>query len=125
MNDLKLSGTVNTPEINFRSTGELIIRGRSLPEDVAGFYKPVIQWIRQNMTETISLEIEVDYMNSSSTKKLLELFKIIEKSETVKNFYINWLYDADDEDSLEKGLLMEEILEKAIFRYQVTHPAEC
>jgi len=125
MNDLKLSGTVNTPEIYFRSTGELIIRGRSLPEDVAGFYKPVIQWIRQNMTETISLEIEVDYMNSSSTKKLLELFKIIEKSETVKNFYINWLYDADDEDSLEKGLLMEEILEKAIFRYQVTHPAEC
>jgi len=125
MSDLILSATVNTPQIYFRNSGELLIKGRSLPEDVTAFYNPVLQWLRQFIAETVKLEIDMDYMNSSSTKKLLELFKVIDKNTHVRNFYVNWLYDIDDEDALEKGLMMEEVMDKAIFIYQVSENADC
>jgi hypothetical protein len=125
MGDLILSATVNTPQICFRNSGELLIKGRSLPEDVTTFYNPVLQWLRQFIAETVKLEIDIDYMNSSSTKKLLEIFKSIDKNSGVRNFYVNWLYDIDDEDALEKGLMMEEVMDKAIFIYQVSENAEC
>ena len=39
MEDLNLEGTAKTPTIDFKSNGELLIKGRSIPENSIEFYK--------------------------------------------------------------------------------------
>jgi uncharacterized Fe-S radical SAM superfamily protein PflX len=125
MNNLKLAATENTPEINFRSNGELVIKGRSLPENVADFYNPVLHWINENISETVTMEIAMYYINSSSIKKLLEILKLIDRNPGVRKFSIHWLYEEEDEDILEKGRIMEEILDKALFSFHTIQPSVC
>ena len=42
MKDLSLEGSTKTPTIDFKSDGELLIKGRSIPENSIEFYKPLI-----------------------------------------------------------------------------------
>ena len=47
MEILNLKGTEDTPSIILdKKNGIFEISGRSLPEDSAEFYKPVIEWIK-------------------------------------------------------------------------------
>ena len=45
MEDLKLEGSAKTPFVEFNSKGELLLKGRSIPENSIEFYKPIIEWI--------------------------------------------------------------------------------
>ncbi len=47
----------------------------------------------------------------------MELLKTIDDNRHVKNFTVHWLFESDDEDILEKGLIFEERLMKARFMY--------
>lgn len=125
MKSFNVKATKNTPEIYLNSSGSFSIRGRSLPENVVSFYTPVLEWIKLNMPENVSVEVDLDYINSSSTKKLMEMLKIIDQSNQVTSFHVNWIYEEDDEDAMEKGKIMEELLAKAVFSYQISQYASC
>lgn len=108
MEDLIIQGTNKTPAIEFKTNGEFKIEGRSIPEDSIIFYSPVFSWIREfneNLPAGISINVNLEYINTSSSKILLEMFKLFDqihhsgKSE-VK---VTWLYEYDDEDSREEG----------------------
>ena len=45
MEDLKQEGSAKTPEVEFNASGELLLKGRSIPENSIEFYKPLIEWI--------------------------------------------------------------------------------
>ena len=48
MEILNLEGTEDTPKIILdKKNGIFEISGRSLPEDSAEFYRPVLEWIEQ------------------------------------------------------------------------------
>jgi hypothetical protein len=107
MNNLNLEGTAKTPTINFNTNGELLIKGRSIPENSVEFYKPVIDWLSEYnnspQAET-KVKVQLEYFNTSSSKCILDVFKKLEainsgNSEVV----INWYYEEDDEDMLEAG----------------------
>ena len=107
MSDLNFSieRTRKTPEVRFdASAGRLILSGRSIPENSIGFYRPVIDWVDGMVTSSnatpVVVFVQLEYFNTSSSKCLLDLFKRLEKMESVE---VHWHYDSDDEDMLEAG----------------------
>lgn len=108
---------VKTPSIHFDSkTGVFEINGRSLPENPHQFYLPLFIWLEhyiENPAPKTTLNIQLEYFNSSSTKCIVEMFRKMEQiSKNRKSeVSINWLYASDDEEMLESGENFKSILE--------------
>ena len=113
MEDLILEGTAKTPTIDFKSSGELLIKGRSIPENSIEFYKPLIDWITDysdNPKENTIVNIQLEYFNTSSSKCILDVFKKLESIDG-SSVSIKWYYEEDDEDMLEAGEDYEAIID--------------
>jgi hypothetical protein len=117
MKNLIIEPTSSTPSIQFRTDGRMLIEGRSLPEDVNKFYLQLMEWALELTAEAVKLDINLEYLNSASTKKMLEFLKVLDANNHIKNFIVNWHYESEDEDTLENGQIFEELLRKAQFRY--------
>ena len=117
MKNLTIEPTSSTPAIDFKTDGRMLIEGRSLPEDVNKFYIPLTDWALELTAEVVKLDINLEYLNSASTKKMLEFLKVLDANSHIKTFIVNWHYESDDEDTLENGQIFEELLRKAQFRY--------
>jgi len=117
MNTLDLLETSATPSIRFEGNNKLVIKGRSLPEDVVKFYKPVFEWADNLKTDKLIVEINLEYMNSASSKTLLDLLKLLDSNNGIQDLQINWYYEKGDEDALEDGQTFEEFMLKAHFNY--------
>lgn len=115
MEELKIEGTPKTPEIKFDFTsGEILIKGRSIPENSIEFYKPLVDSLEkyaESPKESTTVNIQLEYFNTSSSKCILDVFKKLEKINTNSNkVLINWYYEEDDEDMLEAGEDYEAII---------------
>lgn len=67
-----------------------------------------------NPVETTCIEINLEYINSVGTKYLLDIIRKITHVHLRKNtkkFIINWYYNDEDEDILEKGRLFSSNLD--------------
>jgi hypothetical protein len=117
MKNLTIEPTSSTPAVEFKTDGRMLIEGRSLPEDVNKFYIPLTDWALKLTAEVVKLDINLEYLNSASTKKMLEFLKVLDANSHIKTFIVNWHYESDDEDTLENGQIFEELLRKAQFRY--------
>ncbi len=109
-----LESTLDSPEVLLDKSGGLIkLTGRSLPEDAKNFYKPIMDWIVNYASSTkINTRVifQYEYINSSSSKMILELLDLIkqvfEKKESL--LYVEWRYLDEDDDMLEAGEDFEE-----------------
>jgi hypothetical protein len=117
MNNINIEATNNTPAVRFSTDGRLLIEGRSLPENVQKFYNPLVEWVSMIKAEVVKMDVNLEYFNSASSKKLLELMQTLDANNNIKVLVVNWHYEADDEDALESGQIFEEMLRKAEFRY--------
>jgi hypothetical protein len=108
MDDFFVKRTFNTPEVELRpSEGLLKIEGRSIPEDPGEYFDVILHKLEdyyQNPQKVTRIDIKLEYINSGSSKYMLELLRI------VKRYYdkgfeclINWFYEEDDESILELG----------------------
>lgn len=105
----------DTPQITFKpETGELLIKGRSLPENAESFYQPVLDWMEAYLAEEpaeITLTIDLEYFNSSSVKQLLNLLILLENQVVNdRKVLIIWCYDEEDELMEMKGRELESIV---------------
>jgi hypothetical protein len=108
MEKISIEGTPKTPMIKFDpSTGELELRGRSIPENSLEFYKPLIDLLEKysaNPRPETKVDVQLEYFNTSSSKCILDLFKKLEAiNKNGSKVIINWHYEEDDEDMLEAG----------------------
>lgn len=113
MDDLKLEGSAKTPLVEFNSKGELLLKGRSIPENSIEFYKPIVEWIDaygQSVNSTTVLSVQLEYFNTSSSKCILDVFKKLE-SLAGTEVSVKWYYEEDDEDMLEAGEDYEAIID--------------
>src|SRR3972149_11291342 len=115
MDNINMDQTTSTPAVKFSTNGRLLIEGHSLPENVLRFYDPLIAWSRLLKAESVKIDINLEYLNSASSKKLLGLLKVLDANSSVKSFMVDWHYESDDEDALESGQIFEEMLRKAEF----------
>jgi hypothetical protein len=97
----------NSPGITYdHGSGTLNIKGRSIPENPETVYRPLISWIETyfRLSEKLKMEIYLEYINSGSSKHLLEILRLLrEYSEAGKKLSVVWLYEEDDEAIMELG----------------------
>lgn len=106
MKNLYLERTIKTPKIHFDAIkGHLLLEGRSIPEDAYSFYNPIYEWLEEfdkACSTDILLEFKLEYFNTSSSKCILEILKLLEMQKQ-KKVSIKWFYEEDDEDMFESG----------------------
>jgi hypothetical protein len=118
MDDLFVKGTHVLPTVSFSAAGDLKISGRAIPEDAVEFFKPLLDWARSFSCNSIRLEINLDYFNTSASKQLLNLFRVIEKNPENKEVTMIWVYEEGDEEMLESGELYRELLPGFRFEFR-------
>ncbi|PCI25321.1 MAG: hypothetical protein COB67_10800 [SAR324 cluster bacterium] len=117
MDNLQIDATKFTPQIFFDVTSQVLeIRGKSYPENTAEFYEPVFEWIKRYLVEIgnipFTVNIQLDYFNSSSSKVLMDLFDLLDnKAREMSEVTINWYYDEEDDIFLEHGEEFQEDLD--------------
>ena len=126
MKSLIIEGTPKTPTIRFDSKEGLFeIKGRSIPENSVEFYKPLIDWLESYKDEPLpktTVQIRLEYFNTSSSKCILEVFKKLEAIHKAKHeVEVNWYYEEDDEDMLEAGEDYEAIIKVPFKMQEITN----
>ena len=124
MENIVINGTAKTPEVNFNSeSGALEISGRSIPENSYQFYEPLLTWLDQYAGEPKSstlLTFRLDYFNTSSSMYILGILKKLEKLHlTGSKTEVKWYYDSDDEDMLQTGEDLKQIVKLPIDMVQI------
>jgi len=116
MEVIKIVGTDDTPSVTMDVANEIFeISGRSLPEDVAAFYEPILDWLERYSEEAAGKTIfnfKLVYFNTASSKMLLDiLLKLEEMYESGKDVLVRWHFPEDDEDMEEAGEEYADIVE--------------
>ena len=121
MENLIIEKTTTTPAIRFDyASGLLELQGESYPENTAAFYAPVFEWLQNfldnNEEQAITVNLEIIYFNSSSSKALMNLFDRLEgAAEAGRKIAVNWIYAAGNEGALEYGEEFKEDLNSLVF----------
>lgn len=108
MDTLIIESSSKTPKVVFDAEkGELLLEGRSIPENSLEFYIPLMEWLdaysQEVNTDTI-VHMKLEYFNTSSSKCILDFFRKLETiSKRGNKISINWYYEEDDEDMMEAG----------------------
>jgi hypothetical protein len=110
-----LDAKQHTPYIHFDpNTGEMVMKGRSTPENSVEFYAPVLEWLEKyiaNPAEKTTVTVQFEYFNTSSSKCILDVFKrFAQLHKAGKDVKILWYYEEDDEDMQEAGEDYSDIL---------------
>jgi len=115
--DLKITGTEDTPEISYNNeNNEFIISGRSLPEDVTTFYKPVFDWLdlfSGSKQVGAVFKFKLEYFNTASSKIILDILMKLEDliNPEKSNINIEWFYNESDDDMQEAGEEYKDLVE--------------
>ena len=110
MKYLFIEETQKTPRVELNTNGEIIISGRSLPNDATDFYNPICRWIEEASIPKINLTIRLDYVNTGSSKYLFIILQLLKNNLLVKSLNINWHYEEDDESGYDIGLEFESLI---------------
>ena len=118
MQDIYIERTPAMPAISFKTSGEIKIEGRALPENAYAFFQPLIQWASEIDVKEINIEFNLDYFNTSVSKQLLDLFKSFENNHRIEKINITWMYEDGDDEMLESGEVYEDMLKRFHFTFQ-------
>lgn len=118
---INLQASASTPAVSFDpQTGVLDIRGESFPENAVAFYAPILETIQHYTNagaKTLTLQIALTYLNTSSIKSLMDLIDIAEDArQSGCDARVEWYYDEDDDRSLE---LAEEFQEDISLPFRI------
>ena len=115
MERVVIESAKKTPHIILDPDGLIKMSGRSIHEDPAKFFDPLVDWIQDycnNPKEVTTVEIQLEYFNSGSAKYILSILQIL-TSLTARDLklVINWFYEEGDDDILERGEYYASILD--------------
>jgi hypothetical protein len=116
MTKLEIAPTQSTPKVVFDpSSNRFEVSGLSKSEFPGEFYEQITMWANENLKEPLDkmvFNIELIYMNSSSAKRLLEFFKVLQNHyQKGIDMEINWHHSQEDESIIESGSSYQESLE--------------
>jgi len=103
MENLEIQPTNDTPKVHCDVQGEILMSGRSLPENPIKLYEPLFNWAKQFEKESILLNFKLEYFNTASSKQIFNLIKIFVENPKVKDVLVKWHYEEGDYDSKETG----------------------
>lgn len=109
------SGVYYTPGVDFQAdTGKCSLSGESYLEETWDFYDQLLNWLRSYM-ETVKgpiyFEFRLTYFNTSSSKCILEIVKLLKKyQDEGGEVELLWYYPEGDDDILEEAEDFEEFV---------------
>lgn len=81
LQSLSIEHTAKTPQIDLNHlTGDLIFSGKSIPENAAKVYEPVLNWVKeyiQNPKSTTDIRLNLEYFNTASLIWLTKILKAL------------------------------------------------
>ncbi|MBA2612026.1 MAG: DUF1987 domain-containing protein [Bacteroidetes bacterium] len=118
MENLIIASTLKSPGVNFNTNGDLLISGKSIPEDSNNYYKPLFVWLeefRKTSPPAVNLTLKLEYMNTSSVRIILKFLQnLVAMSKENVKLKITWVYDFDDDDICEQGEIIQESIKYPI-----------
>jgi len=108
MDKLYFESSALTPMIDFDgASGEMSIKGRSIPDNPDEFWYPILRWFDsyvEHPSGSTVFNINLEYFNVTSSKRILALlYKLNELVDRGMNVKVNWFYREGDEDMFEVG----------------------
>jgi hypothetical protein len=107
--------TLYTPAVKIlENEHKVIITGQSRLEDPAPFFEECSVLLDKKISDFkthVSIDFQLYYLNSSSSKWLFHILKGIQaKFQGKKLITINWFFDEDDDSMLEAGEVFQSLL---------------
>jgi hypothetical protein len=107
LQDIIIEPTVKTPQIDLNHlTGELILSGKSIPENAGETYEPVLKWVNdyiKNARNTTNLRLNLEYFNTASS---IWIAKIAKSLSRIKNpdyvLFIHLYFPVEEFDNMEE-----------------------
>lgn len=98
------NGNELTPKACFdKEQNTFSLSGRSIPENAIDIYAPIIDWWQQylqNPNPETTIDMNFEYINSSSMKQIAKLIAILDTVPACESkITVNWHYNTDDTDS--------------------------
>lgn len=110
-----IAPTENTPKVILDPEGVIMIKGRSMINNAAEFYKQIEEWIDlyvSNPADLTRVDICLEYFNGVNSIIFISLLKKITKVKLKdKLVSINWYYEEDDDDILAQGENISSVLD--------------
>ncbi|HBE40888.1 MAG TPA: nuclear pore complex subunit [Bacteroidales bacterium] len=83
LNNFTLEQTPKTPQIDLNQySGEMILSGRSIPENAAKIYEPVLNWVKEYILKArpvTNLRLNLEYFNTASMMWLSRILSVLKK----------------------------------------------
>jgi len=107
MSNLQIEATKYTPTIDCDASGTISLVGKSYPENTFEFYAPMMEWVTNyfagSPASTTTVNVEITYFNSSSSKLFFDFFDLLEENNDNNTININWIFDEENESAEEAG----------------------
>ena len=107
MENLNIEETKYTPKIDLETKGIISLVGKSYPENTFEFYEPMMKWVEDYFSTEAqpitTINMEITYFNSSSSKLFFDFFDLLEDNSADHKIDINWIYDEENESAEEAG----------------------
>jgi hypothetical protein len=114
LNKLYIEPTLKTPHVDLNHfTGELILSGKSIPENAALLYEKILKWVNDYIKiprPTTNLRLNLEYFNTSSAIWISRIVAALSSIEDRECTLIIHLYlNIEDYDSMEADDLKDEL----------------
>ena len=100
MKDLLITASATSPLVHFKNNGDIQMSGIIILDQNSEFWGQISQWIDQyksNKPSKTIVNIQIDYLNSSSLKELNKFLILIASiSSSESDLYIGWHYNETD-----------------------------
>ena len=107
MTPLNLPAGEATPKVHYSpETSVLRFEGESYPENVSQFFEPILAWLSAHLATgpTLKVELAFTYLNTSSTKAVLDLLLVLEDfHRSGGKVSVSWFYQPGIEVMQEAG----------------------
>jgi hypothetical protein len=117
MDDLIITGSNVSPDVELRNDGRFTFTGRILTDNAVKTFEPIFNWLLRFKGDAVLFEIKLDYINTSASMQLFAFLKQLEDNQTIKRILVKWYYDIDDDDHLETGEFFEDKLKRTHFEF--------
>lgn len=124
LENITIQETQYTPYIELNSyTKQVVITGKSYPENTFEFYEPVMNWIKNYIAneenDKLEVKMEIIYFNSSSSKLFFDLFDVLYEASKSIQITIDWICDEENECAIEAGEDFKEDFEDLKFDIKI------
>jgi hypothetical protein len=116
MNPLIISASAESPSVIFNGeSGSFVVSGKSYPENVNDFYKPLFEYLdlyKKAPKDKTILEFNWIYFNTATSKIIMKLILNLKEFKGLnKSVEVRWCCKSTDELMIEKGEEIKELID--------------